>query len=437
MGLDSDHPAAEGEVGKVGVAIDTVDDMATLLEGIPLDRVSTSMTINATAAILLALYVAVARRQGVAPESLSGTVQNDVLKEYIARGTYIYPPRASLRIVTDLFAFCRERLPRWNSISISGYHVREAGSTATQEIAFTLANAVEYLEAARRAGLAVEEIATRISFFFNAHNDLFEEVAKFRAARRLWARIVKERFGIFDPRAQLLRFHTQTAGSTLTAQQVENNVARVTFQALAAVLGGTQSLHTNSMEEALSLPTEESVAVALRTQQILAHEAGVADTIDPLGGSFYVEALTARLEEGARAYLERIDRMGGVIPAIESGFITREIQEAAYRTQKAIEAGEEIVVGVNRYRAESEKHPVIHRVDPALESDQRRRLKRFKAARPMEPVTGALSEVERRARGTENLLPAILAAVEQRATLGEISDALRRVFGVHRPEVAF
>jgi methylmalonyl-CoA mutase N-terminal domain/subunit len=437
MGYDSDHAAAKGEVGRVGVAIDTLEDMEMLLSGLPLDRVSTSMTINATAAILLCLYVAVGKKQKVPLEKLSGTVQNDVLKEYMARGTYIYPPGASLRIATDLFAYCKDHLPRWNSISVSGYHIREAGSTAAQEIAFTLANAQEYLEAARRAGLKLEEIAPRISFFFNSHNDLFEEIAKFRAARRLWARLVRERFGLTDERSQMLRFHAQTAGSTLTAQQVENNVVRVTYQALAAVLGGAQSLHTNSMEEALSLPTEESVMVALRTQQILASEVGVADTVDPLGGSYYVESLTSQLESAAREYLSRIDRMGGVIPAIESGFISREIQEAAYRAQRAVESGEQGVVGVNRYQSEAQTPVKIHRLDPALEKEQVRRLARFKKSRNARSVQSALEQVERVAKGTENLLPAILHAVESKATLGEISDAMRRVFGTHRPEATF
>ena len=437
MGYDSDHPASAGEVGKVGVAISTLEDMEILLDGIPLDRVSTSMTINATAAILLCLYIAVGKKQGVAPAKLSGTVQNDVLKEYMARGAYIYPPQASLRIATDIFAYCRDHLPRWNSISISGYHIREAGSTAAQEIAFTLANAIEYLEAAKRAGLEVDEIAPRLSFFFNAHNDLFEEVAKFRAARRLWARIVRERFKARDDRSLLLRFHAQTGGSTLTAQQAENNVARVTYQALSAVLGGAQSLHTNSMDEALSLPTEQSVAVALRTQQILAHETGVAGTVDPLGGSYYVEALTSRLEEEARGYLDRIRRMGGVIPAIEGGFITREIQEAAYRAQRAVESGEQGVVGVNRYRSEKEKPPRIHRMDPALEREQVKRLDRFRRRRDAGAAKESLADLERRARGTGNLLPAVLAAVESRATLGEISGTLRGVFGAYRPEATF
>ena len=437
MGYDSDHPAAAGEVGKVGVAVDSIEDMEILLSGIPLDRVSTSMTINATAAILLCLYVAVAKKQGVPSEKLSGTVQNDVLKEYMARGTYIYPPQASLRVATDLFAYCREHLPRWNSISVSGYHIREAGSTAAQEIAFTLANGIEYLAAAKRAGLEVDEIAPRISFFFNAHNDFFEEVAKFRAARRLWAKIVRERFHPREERSLVMRFHVQTGGSTLTAQQVENNVVRVTYQALSGVLGGAQSLHTNSMEEALSLPTEKGVTVALRTQQILAEESGVASTVDPLGGSYYVESLTSQLEAAARDYLARIDRMGGVIPAIESGFVAREIQEAAYRYQRAVESGEQGVVGVNRYPMRAEKPPEIHRVNPSQEREQVRKLARLRRRREAGAVAETLSEVERRARGSENLLPAILRAVEAQATLGEISDALRRAFGVYRPPGTF
>jgi methylmalonyl-CoA mutase N-terminal domain/subunit len=408
--------------------------MEALLEDLPLDRISTSMTINATAAILLCLYVAVGKKRSITVEKLSGTVQNDILKEYMARGTYIYPPAPSLRLAIDLLAFCSDRLPRWNSISISGYHIREAGSTAVQEIAFTLANALEYLETAKRAGLDPAAIAPRISFFFNSHNDLFEEIAKFRAARRLWAALVRSRFGVQDPRAGMLRFHAQTAGSTLTAQQVENNVVRVAYQALAAVLGGAQSLHTNSMEEAVSLPTEESVTVALRTQQILACETGVAETVDPLGGSYYLESLTTQLEAKAREYLERIERMGGVIAAIESGFIAREIQESAYMAQRAMESGEQGVVGVNVHRSERDPAPKIHRLHPALEKEQVKRLSRFKEGRNPRALASALGEVERRARGTENLLPAILDAVESQATLGEISDALRRVFGVQRPE---
>ncbi|HEV8375023.1 MAG TPA: methylmalonyl-CoA mutase family protein [Candidatus Polarisedimenticolia bacterium] len=437
MGFDSDHPMAKGEVGKVGVAIDSLEDMEALLRGIPLDKVSTSMTINATAAILLCFYIAIGKKNGIPPAKLSGTVQNDVLKEYMARGTYIYPPRASLRIATDLFAYCKDHLPRWNTISISGYHIREAGATAVQEIAFTLANGLEYLRSAKSAGLEIEDVAPRISFFFNSHNNLFEEVAKFRAARRLWARLLRERFQVEDERALMMRFHAQTAGSSLTAQQVENNVVRVAYQALSAILGGAQSLHTNSMDEALSLPTEQSVSVALRTQQILAYETGVADTVDPLGGSYYVESLTSRLEAGARDYLERIDRMGGVIRAIEEGFIAREIQESAYRAHKAVESGEQGVVGVNRYRSEEERPPRIHQPDPALEKEQIRRVAKFKKRRAGGGVARALDEVRRKAEEGQNLLPAILRAVEASATLGEISDAMRRVFGVHRPEVSF
>jgi methylmalonyl-CoA mutase N-terminal domain/subunit len=434
MGYDSDHPAAEGEVGRVGVAIDTVDDMQRLFEGLPLDAVSTSMTINATAAILLALYVAVARSRGIPLERLSGTVQNDVLKEYIARGTYIYPPAASLRIASDLFAWCRDRLPRWNAISVSGYHIREAGSTAAQEVAFTFANGIAYLEAARGAGLPPAEVAGQVSFFFNAHNHLLEEVAKFRAARRIWARIMLERFGVSEPRARQMRFHAQTGGSTLTAQQPENNVARVALQALAAVLGGAQSLHTNGMDEALALPTERSATIALRTQQILAHESGVADTVDPLGGSYAVEALTNALEERVGEYLGAIDRMGGTVKAIEAGYPQREIQEAAYRQQQAVERGERVIVGVNRFAEEAGGAPIpILKIDPRLEAAQRERTRGFRAARDAGRAAGALDGVERAARGRDNLLPAILEAVEARATLGEISDRLRAVFGSYRP----
>jgi methylmalonyl-CoA mutase, N-terminal domain len=435
MGYDSDHLLAEGEVGRVGVAIDTLDDMRRLLQDLPLDRVSTSMTINATASILLALYVAVARSRGTPLDRLSGTVQNDVLKEYIARGTYIYPPAASLRIATDLFAWCRGELPRWNAISVSGYHIREAGSTAVQEVAFTLANGIAYLEAARDAGLDVQAIAGQISFFFNAHNNFLEEVAKFRAARRLWARIMKDRFKVEDERAMQLRFHAQTGGSTLTAQQPENNVARVAIQALAAVLGGTQSLHTNGMDEALALPTEKAATIALRTQQILAHESGVADTVDPLGGCYAIERLTTTIEEKARAYLEAIDARGGTVRAIESGFQQQEIQEAAFRHQLRVEAGEAIIVGVNRFAdpspAEGSTIP-LQKVDPDLEQEQRERLRAFRAGRGG-AAAGALDRVERAAREGSNLLPEILAAVEARATLGEISDRLRGVFGTHRP----
>jgi methylmalonyl-CoA mutase N-terminal domain/subunit len=433
MGYDSDHPLAEGEVGRAGVAIDSLQDLERLFDGIPLQDVSTSMTINSTAAILLCFYMAVGRKQGADLARLSGTVQNDVLKEYIARGTYIYPPAPSMRIVTDLFRFCGERLPSWNVISISGYHIREAGSTAVQEIAFTLANGVAYLEAARDAGLSVEKLAPRISFFFNAHNLFLEEVAKFRAARRLWARLIRERFGISHPRAQMLRFHTQTGGSTLTAQQPENNVVRVAVQALSAVLGGTQSLHTNSKDEALALPTEAAAVTALRTQQVLAHESGVADVVDPLAGSYVVEALTDRLEAGARDYLERIDDMGGAIRAIEQGFIQREIADAAYQAQQAIESGQQTVVGVNRYREEGDEASVpIHRLNEAAVAEQKARLAQLRADRDGAKVTAALAAISGTARGTDNLIPPILDAVESLATLGEISDAMRQVFGEHQ-----
>ena len=413
--------------------------METHLAGLPLDRVSTSMTINATAAILLCLYVAVARRRGIPESALSGTVQNDILKEYAARGTYIYPPGPSMRLVTDLFRFCSARLPRWNVISISGYHIREAGSTAVQEVAFTLANGIAYMEAALAAELDLDRLAPRVSFFFNAHNNLLEEVAKFRAARRLWARIMRVRFGCRDERAMMLRFHAQTGGSTLTAQQPENNVVRVALQALAAVLGGTQSLHTNSMDEALALPTEKAAKIALRTQQIIANESGAADVADPLGGSYYVEALTTKIEIQARALIDRIDQMGGSVKALERGFIQREIQEAAYRHQREIERGARVIVGVNKYRGEEKEPLPIHRVDPALERDQVERLRAFRARRDQEaskaggpaPHAVALERMERAAKGSDPLLPFVLDAVEAGATLGEISDALRRAFGTH------
>jgi methylmalonyl-CoA mutase N-terminal domain/subunit len=435
MGYDSDHPMARAEVGRAGVAIDTLADMEALLEGIPLDQVSTSMTINATAAILLALYCAAARRRGVPLESLSGTVQNDVLKEYSARGTYIYPPGPSMRLAVDIMEFCLERVPRWNSISVSGYHVREAGCTAVQEVAFTLADGVAYLEAARARGLDVDRIASRVSFFFNVHNNLLEEVAKFRAARRLWAHLMKERFRARDPRAMMLRFHAQTAGSTLTAQQPENNAVRVALQALAAVLGGCQSLHTNSFDEALGLPTERSVTLALRTQQIIAHETGVTAVADPLGGAYAVEELTDAIEAGARDYLRRIDDMGGAVAAIEAGFFQREIQESAFRTQQAVERGEQVIVGVNRYRNESEKvdSPPV----PGLEAEEEqvRRLREFKASRDAGRTREALEALEAGARGDARLVPLILDAVEACATLGEIADALRRVFGRYQPSL--
>jgi methylmalonyl-CoA mutase N-terminal domain/subunit len=434
MGRDSDHPRSRGEVGKVGVAIDSVEDMGILLDGIPLGEVSTSMTINSTAAILLALYQAVGERQGVPPSELQGTIQNDILKEYAARGTYVYPPEPSLRIITDIFAYAAKVMPRWNPISISGYHIREAGSTAVQEVAFTLADGITYVEAAQRAGLDVDAFAGRLSFFFNAHNNLLEEVAKFRAARRLWARIMKERFHAKDPRSMMLRFHTQTAGSMLTAQQPENNVVRVTVQALAAVLGGTQSLHTNSRDEALGLPTEDSARVALRTQQILANESGVADVADPLGGSFYVEAMTDEIEARAEAYIRRIDEKGGMVRAISEGFVQREIQEAAYAWQREVEGGDRVVVGQNAFQGEDAPVPVL-KVDPALEERQAARVKAFRAARDGAAARRALDEVGRAARGSDNLMPPILAAVEAKATLGEISDALREVFGEHRETV--
>jgi len=434
MGRDSDHPRARGEVGKVGVAIDSIADMATLLDRIPLGEVSTSMTINATASILLALYQAVGERQGVAPADLQGTIQNDILKEYAARGTYVYPPEPSIRIITDIFAYTAKVMPKWNPISISGYHIREAGSTAVQEVAFTLADGVAYVEAAMRAGLDVDAFAGRLSFFFNAHNDLLEEVAKFRAARRLWARIMKERFEAKDPRSMMLRFHTQTAGSMLTAQQPDNNVVRVTLQALAAVLGGTQSLHTNSRDEALGLPTEESARIALRTQQIIANESGVADIIDPLGGSWAIEALTDEIEDRAQGYLRKIDEMGGMVQAISKGFVQREIQEAAYAFQKGVEAKDHVVVGVNAYRAEDPPVTVM-RMDPALEERQAASLRAFRAQRNGTAARQAVDAVRAGAKGTENLMPLILGAVKAEATLGEISDALRDVFGEYRESV--
>ena len=434
MGYDSDAPEALGEVGRVGVAIDSVEDMAVLMDGIPLDTVSTSMTINATAPVLLALYMAVGQRQGVDPSKLRGTVQNDILKEYMARGTYIYPPRPSMRLVTDLFAFCAKRVPQWNTISISGYHVREAGCTAVQEVAFTLADGLAYVQAAVDAGLDVDAFAPRLSFFFNVHNNFLEEVAKFRAARRLWARLMKERFGA-NARSQRLRFHSQTAGSTLTAQQPDNNVVRVAVQALASVLGGTQSLHTNSRDEALSLPTEDSVRIALRTQQIIASETGVADWVDPLAGSYAVEFLTDSIEAGAREYLATIDGLGGMVAAIEQGYPQREIQDAAYRTQRAIERGEQEVVGVNVHRNEVEPVPETLRLDPELEAGQVARIRQVRAERNSSAAIAAIDHVRRTAEGTENLLPPILDAVEARCTLGEISDALRGVFGLHREVV--
>ena len=431
MGYDSDHPLAAGEVGRVGVAIDSIDDMGRLFDGIPLDRVSTSMTINATAIILLALYVAVARRQGVPFAKLSGTVQNDILKEYVARGTYIYPPRPSLRVVTDIFAFCERELPNWNTISISGYHIREAGSTAPQEVAFTFAHAIAYVEAARAAGLDVNAFGQRLSFFFTAHNDFLEEAAKFRAARRLWARIMRDRFGATSPRAQQLRFHTQTAGSTLTAQQPDNNIVRVALQALAAVLGGTQSLHCNGRDEALALPTEESARIALRTQQIVAAESGVVNTVDPLGGAWAIEAATDRIEREAVETIARIDAAGGTLPAIEQGVIQREIQESAYRAQQRIDSREAIVVGMNGFTADEPSSIPILRIDADVEKQQIERVAAVRASRDSTAWRAALDEVRTSARDGSNLVPPIIRAVEARATVGEIADSLRDVFGEH------
>lgn len=435
IGYDSDHALAAGEVGKVGVAIDSLDDMTTLFDGIPLGSVSTSMTINATAIILLALYVAVARRQGVGPGALSGTVQNDILKEYIARGTYIYPPEASLRIVTDIFAYCEREVPQWNTISISGYHIREAGSTAVQEVAFTFANAVAYVQAAVEAGLDVNSFGQRLSFFFNAHNDFLEEVAKFRAARRLWARIMRERFGATHPRALQLRFHTQTAGSTLTAQQPDNNIVRVAVQAMAAVLGGTQSLHTNGRDEALALPTEDSARIALRTQQIIAHESGVANTVDPFGGSWHIERLTSDIEAGAVELMARIEAIGGTLRAIETGYIQRQVQESAYRAQQAVDAGTSVVVGVNRFATDDRPTVEVFALDPDVERRQIAKTQALRSRRDGAQWRSALDAVTAAARGRDNLVPPIIAAVEAGATVGEIADTMRSVFGEFR-EVA-
>jgi len=435
MGHDPDAPIARGEVGKVGVSIATVEDMSDLFEAIPLERVSTSMTINATAAILLALYVAVGRRQGVTPERLNGTVQNDILKEYIARGTYIFPPTPSMRLITDVFAWCRTHVPRWNTISISGYHIREAGSTAVQEVAFTLANGVAYVQAALDAGLDVDAFAPQLSFFFNAHNDLLEEIAKYRAARRLWARIMRDRFKAQDLRSMMLRFHAQTAGSMLTAQQPENNIVRVTVQALAAVLGGCQSLHTNSMDEALSLPTERAVRIALRTQQILAAESGVADTVDPLGGSFAIERLTRDIEDGAEAYITRIDQLGGSVAAI--GFMQREIQDAAYRWQREVEDKSRIVVGVNDFVTDDPPPTNLFQLDPSVGEALAERLGRLRRTRDTDRARRALDALETGARGRANLMPLLVDAVEASASLGEICERLRAVFGVHQPSVTF
>ena len=435
MGYDSDHPMAAGEVGKVGVAITSLQDMETLFRDIPLDQVSTSMTINATAATLLALYIAVAKKQGVALAQLTGTIQNDILKEYMARGTYIYPPKPSMRLITDVFAYAAKEMPRWNTISISGYHIREAGSTAVQEVAFTLADGIVYVEAALEAGLDVNEFGTQLSFFFNVHNHFLEEIAKFRAARRLWARIMRDRFQVTAPRAQMLRFHAQTAGSTLTAQQPDNNIVRVALQAMAAVLGGAQSLHTNSRDEALALPTEESVQIALRTQQIIAHETRVANSVDPVGGAYAIEALTQAIEERAQVYLDQIDAMGGAVRAIELGFPQREIQQSAYQYQQEIEARSRIVVGMNAYTLEDEPVPPLLRIDPDLERQQVARVQALRAQRSNAQVKAVLQRLESAARGSENLVPLLIEAVECYATLGEIADTLRAVFGEHQEQI--
>jgi len=433
IGYDSDHPLAQGEVGKVGVTIDSLKDMETLFDQIPMDKVSTSMTINAPAAILLAMYMAVAEEQGIASKDLRGTIQNDILKEYSARGTYIFPPKPSMRIITDIFSFCSEKVPQWNTISISGYHIREAGSTAVQEVAFTLADGIAYVEAALEAGLDVDEFGPRLSFFFNAHLDFLEEIAKFRAARRLWATIMRDRFKAKDPRSMMMRFHTQTAGCTLTAQQPKNNIVRVAFQALSAVLGGTQSLHTNSMDEAFALPGEEAVQIALKTQQLIGYESGVADTVDPLGGSYYIEELTEEIFNRAKEYIDKIDELGGAASAIEQGFIQREIQDSAYRYQREIEKGERVVVGVNKFQVEEESPKDLLRVDPAVRISQMERLKKLRSERDNARVKDILNELRKAAEGKDNLMPIILDAVKAYGTLGEICDALRDVFGEYQP----
>lgn len=433
IGYDSDHPLAQGEVGKVGVAIDSVRDMEILFDQIPLEKVSTSMTINAPAAILLAMYIAVAEKQGVSPNKLNGTIQNDILKEYSSRGTYIFPPQPSMRIITNTFAYCAQEVPNWNTISISGYHMREAGCTAVQEVAFTVANGIAYVEAAQKAGLDVDVFGPRISFFFNAHLDFLEEIAKFRAARRLWAKIMKERFQARNPRSLMLRFHTQTAGCTLTAQQPFNNIIRVAWQALAAVLGGTQSLHTNSMDEALALPSEQSVQIALRTQQLIAYESGVADTIDPLGGSFYIEKLTEEIEKRASAYIAKIDQLGGAVAAIEKGYIQQEIQESAYRYQKEIERGERVIVGVNKFQIKEPPPKGLLKVDPRVREVQIRRLAELRQERDTQKVKRSLAELRQVAQGDGNLMYPILNCVRAYCTLGEISDVLREVFGEYEP----
>jgi len=437
MGYDSDHKMSRGEVGKCGVAISSLKDMEVLFDDIPLDKVSTSMTINSTAMILLAMYVAVAEKQGVDQRELAGTIQNDILKEYIARGTYIYPPRESMRLITDVFEYCSKNMPKWNTISVSGYHIREAGSTAVQEVAFTLADGIAYVEAAINSGLELENFAPRLAFFFGSHNDLFEEIAKFRAARRLWARIMRDRFHAKSPKSLKLRFHTQTAGCSLTAQQPENNIVRVTVQALAAVLGGTQSLHTNSMDEAYALPTEKAVRIALRTQQIIANESGVTNTIDPLAGSYFIESLTKQIEDSAMRYIKKIDDMGGILTAIEKGFVQREIAESAYRYQKAVDGSEKIVIGVNKYRDSEKTRIETLKVNPEVEEKQKRRLEKLRKERDGEEVKRALAEIRRVAGSKENLMPVVLDAVKSYATLGEICDVLKNMFGEYRPMQRF
>lgn len=432
MGYDSDHPMALGEVGKCGVAISSLKDMEVLFKEIPMDKVSTSMTINSTAMVLLTMYIALAEKQGIEPSKLTGTIQNDILKEYVARGTYIFPPKPSMRLITDIFDYCSKNMPKWNTISISGYHIREAGSTATQEVAFTLADGISYVQAAINKGLDVDKFAPRLAFFFNAHNDLFEEVAKFRAARRLWARIMKERFNAKDPRSLLLRFHTQTAGCSLTAQQPENNIVRVAMQALAAVLGGTQSLHTNSMDEALALPGEKAVRIALRTQQVLAHESGITNTIDPMAGSYFIETLTNKIEEEAMKYIEKIDEMGGMENAIEKGYVQSEIADSAYRYQKDIESKKKVVVGVNDFIMEEKTVLDTLKVDPAVEEKQKKGLEILRKERDNEKVTGLLNDIKEKAQSDENLVPFVLAAVKEYATLGEICDVLRGLFGEYK-----
>ena len=435
IGYDSDDPMAEGEVGKVGVAISSLNDMEKLFKGIPLDKVSTSMTINSPAAVLLAMYIAVAEKQGVDQGKLRGTIQNDILKEYIARGTYIYPPKPSMRLITDVFQYCQTSIPNWNTISISGYHIREAGSTAVQELAFTFINAITYVDAAIKTGLKVDDFAAQLSFFFACHNNFFEEIAKFRAARRIWARIMRDRFGAQEPRSQMMRFHTQTGGSTLTAQQPENNIVRTTIQALAAVLGGTQSLHTNSMDEALSLPTEKAVQIALRTQHIIAHESGAADTVDPLAGSYLIEQLTDVIEQGVNAYISTVDQMGGALEAIETGYLQREIQDSAYRYQKAIEAGDEIIVGVNAFENDEKVDLEMLKVDPALEVKRRDELVRLRLTREQDIVDGLLTRLQNASQADDNLMPLFIECVKQDVTLGDICGALRQVWGEYQPPV--